>query len=47
MLTFTVSTDELAIFDKNLKLVIESGDFDVWIGKNSCDEEHHAILTVK
>lgn len=45
--TFTVSTNELAILDKNMKSVIESGDFDIWIGKNSNDEEQHEILTVK
>jgi len=45
--TFMVSPDELAILDKNLKSVIESGDFDIWIGKNSHDEAQHEIVTVK
>lgn len=34
---FTLGPDDLALFDKNMKWVVEPGQFEVWIGSSSTD----------
>jgi beta-glucosidase len=45
--SFEISPGQLSIFDKDLHSVIESGDFDVWIGQDSNDIKQHKVLTIK
>lgn len=43
---FQVSPLQLSLLDSKFKQIIESGDFDVWVGRNSKDEANHEVLTI-
>ena len=46
-LSFTLTADDFALIDRDIKRVVESGDFEIQIGSSSDDIRLRTNLTIK